>query len=427
MTGITCPMKENMRHVLIVEDSKVMSAMISRRIRNDLRFERDVAATFKEAKEFIDTDPSKYFVAIVDLHLPDAPKGEIVDYVLYKKIPVIVFTGQFSDEIRETMLSKNVVDYIVKEGGPQVIDFLINSVDRFHKNQFAKIIVVDDSSTSRTSMRMLLEAQKFVVIEANKGQEALSLLENHPDTKVVITDYNMPGMDGFELVSRIRQKFPKNKLSVIGISAYGTSLLSARFLKNGASDFLTKPFLEEELFCRINQNIEMLEHIETINNLSNIDYLTNIYNRGYLFKFGQKIFENAKRGNVNITIGMIDIDNMSAINEKYGYETGDQVVKEVALLLTRNFRTADIVTRFGGESFCIIAINMDKDYTETVFERIRAAVEQRIIHFDGQSVSVTVSIGITTNMSDSLDSMIKKADHLRIQAKKNGRNCIVTD
>jgi diguanylate cyclase (GGDEF)-like protein len=237
----------------------------------------------------------------------------------------------------------------------------------------------------------------------------------------------MPGMDGAQLVCRIRQKYPKNKLAVIGISAYGTNLLSARFLKNGASDFLTKPFLEEELFCRISQNIEMLEYLETIDNLSNIDYLTGIYNRGYLFRFGQKIFENAKRGNLHLTVAMVDIDDLEPINEKYGYEAGDIAVKEIAQLLDRNFRAADIVTRFGGQEFCIIASNMNRDYTEEVFDRIRSLVELKKFYIDSQTLPLTVSIGVATRIENSLEDMVKHADSLRIRAKKNGKNCVVVE
>lgn len=416
-----------MKRVLIVEDSKTMSAMLGRRVRSDLKLQHDIAGSFKEAKEFLKKHWEDYVVAVVDLHLPDAPKGEVVDYVLHQKIPVIVFTSQFSDEMRETMLSKNVVDYVVKEGGPQVIDYLIRSIERFYKNRFVKVMVVDDSSTSRSAMKFLLEAQKFVVVEASSGKEALKMLEENPEVRLLITDYNMPKMDGFQLVSRIREKLPKDKLAIIGISAYGTSLMSARFLKAGASDFLTKPFLEEELFCRINQNLEMLEYIDTIKNISNIDFLTGIFNRRYLFRFGQKLYENAKRGNIDLTAALVHIDRLGEINDKYGFEVGDNVVKEIAQMLTRNFRAADIVVRFGGEDFAILATNMDKSYTTQVFERIRTRIAERKITCCDHTLSITASIGVTTRFGDSLEGMVKRADSLRYQAKQDGRDCVVVD
>ena len=416
-----------MKRVLVVEDSKMLATLISRKIHSELKFEKDIAASFKEAVELIRQHRDEYFVAVLDLHLPDAPYGEIVDYVLSEKIPVIVFTSQFSDEIREKMWSKNVVDYVVKEGGPQVIDYLIYGIDRFYKNRFNKIMVVDDSSTSRVAMKTLLEAQKFIVIEADNGEKALELLFQNPDTKIVITDYNMPGMDGFELVTHIRERFPKDKVAIIGMSAYGTSLLSAKFLKRGASDFLTKPYLEEELYCRINQNLEMLEQMDTIEKTANIDFLTGIYNRRYFFVAGQKLFENARRGNIHLTAAMIDIDRLKSINDTHGYEAGDLVVKEIALLLNRNFRAADIVSRFGGEEFAILASNMDKECTVDVFERIRDLIEKKKMKWGKKTLSVTVSIGVTTEDADSLEEMVKKTDILRSRAKENGRNCVIVE
>lgn len=398
--------------------------MISRKIRFELEFERDVAPTMAVAKKLVEKYQDDYLVAVLDLNLPDAREGEIVDYVLEKGIPVIVFTAQFSDEIRERMLSKNVVDYILKEGGPQVVDYLIESIDRFYKNRKAKILVVDDSRTARGHICHMLKSQQFEVLEASSGPKALQILEQHGDTKVVITDFNMPGMDGFELITKIRQTFAKSKLAIIGVSGYGTGLLSARFLKTGANDFLTKPFLEEELYCRLNQNIEMLEYIETIERTSNIDDLTGISNRRYFFQLGEKLINNARRGNIQLTVALIDVDRLKAINNTHGYEAGDQVLVEIAQLLIRNFRSADIVARLGGEQFCIAATNMKPTSTETVFERIRRQVESKKIHYDGQLLPVTVTVGVSSQLEDNIGDMLKAAEMMLHKAKKNGRNCV---
>jgi diguanylate cyclase (GGDEF)-like protein len=416
-----------LKRILIVEDSKMFATMISRKIRFELDFERDTAPTFKDARNLIAKHQKEYFLAVVDLNLPDAPDGEVVDYVQSKGIPVIVFTSQFSDEIRDRMLAKNVVDYILKEGGPQVVDYLIHSIDRFYKNRYSKILVVDDSKTARIAMKEVLESQQFHVLEADSGPTALALLEKHPETKVVITDYNMPGMDGFELVTRIRQDRPKGELAIIGISGYGSGLLSVRFLKAGASDFLTKPYMEEELYCRINQNIEMLEYIDTVEKSSNVDYLTGIYNRRYFFQMGQKLIENAKRGNITLTAAMIDIDRFKSINDKHGYEAGDIILIEVAQILTRSFRSADIVARFGGEQFCILAPNMNRECTEVVFDRIRSRIERKKIPIEEDNVNITVSIGATIGETGSIEEMMKQSEDLLLRAKKNGRNRIETD
>lgn len=416
-----------MARILIVEDSKLFSTMISRRIRSDLRCDRDVAETFEQAKKMIAEHGNDYFVAVLDLHLPDSHDGEIVDYVLEKKIPVIVFTAEFNDKTRDSILAKNVVDYVVKQGGPEVVDYLIQGINRFRKNKFTKVLLVDDSRTSRQSVKNLLETQTFSILEAGNGFEALDILDKNPDIKAVVTDFNMPGMDGCELVSRIRRKFPKNKLAIIGLSAYGTGLMSARFLKAGASDFLTKPYLEEELFCRINQNVEILEYIEKIEKTSSIDYLTEIYNRHYTFHVGHKLLENAKRGNLDLTVALINVDRLKFINDHYSFECGDIVLKEIALHLTKNFRSADVVSRFGGESFCIIATNMKKDSTLKVFDRIRTLVKQSGVTWEDQNVPVTISIGVSVHLADTLEEMITRAENLLQEAKARGYDRVVTD
>lgn len=415
-----------MKRILIVEDSKLFATMISRKIRFELELERDIAFSFKEAVLLVQEHKSEYSLAVVELSLPDAPEGQILDFLLGENIPIIVFTNQFNDELRDTMRAKNVVDYISKEGGPQVVEYLIDSIDRFYKNQFYRILVVDDSTTSRQAMRDLLESQQFNVIEAASGAKALQMLEQYPDTRVVISDYNMPGMDGYELVLKIRQDHPKSKLAIIGISGYGAGLLSVRFLKAGASDFLTKPNLEEELYCRINQNIEMLNYIETIEKSSNIDYLTGISNRRYFISVGQKLIENAKRGNIQLTIALLDIDHFKAINDTHGYEAGDTVLIEVAQLLTRNFRASDLVSRFGGEEFCLAATNMNRESTLAVFERIRSQIAAKKIPCGDGHVSVTVSIGVITGIANSMEELLKHAEELLLLAKKNGRNRIET-
>ncbi|MCP5103829.1 MAG: diguanylate cyclase [bacterium] len=415
-----------MNRVLIVEDSVMISEAIRREIFARLNFDCDVALSFKDAKEKIGQSGEEYFIAILDLNLPDAPEGEIVDYVLAQNIPSIVFTGTFNDEIREKLTAENILDYVLKEG-PQAVDYLVRVVYRIYKNQFINVMVVDDSSTSRTMLTGLLKNQRFNVLEAGNGKQALEILNDHTDIKLVVTDYNMPVMDGFELTSRIRERYSRNQMAIIGLSAYGTGLLSAKFLKKGASDFLIKPFLKEEFNSRINQNIEMLEYIDEIKKVSNVDFLTDLYNRRYFFQMGGKVFENAKRASFSMTTAMIDIDHFKRVNDTYGHYAGDMVLKYVGKLLADNLRTADILARFGGEEFCIITTNMDKQKAHILFDRLRRLVEKQKIPAEKEEISVTISIGVTTEIADSLDATLNLADKLLYQAKEAGRNRVVIE
>jgi len=239
-----------MSRILIVEDDQIYSKIISEKVRSVLNFNYDIAATLREVQEYIDHKKTKYFAAILDLNLPDAKNENIVDYILSYKLPSIVFTGEFNDEIRDRMLSKNIVDYVIKEN-IQDVDYVIRTINRIYKNQFIKVMVVDDSIILRKVIKRLLNIHKYIVIEASNGEEALERLATNPEIKLIITDYQMPKMNGFELVSNIRRKYTMDQLAIIGISAYGSGLLSAKFLKKGANDFVNKPFVNEEFFCRV--------------------------------------------------------------------------------------------------------------------------------------------------------------------------------
>lgn len=415
-----------MERILIVEDSGMIANAVRREVFTRLAFECDIASNFEEAKQKIDEKGKKYFVAVLDLNLPDAPGGEIVDYAMANNVPSIVFTGSFEDEIRERMMAENIIDYVVKEG-PQAVKHLSYVIERIYKNQSIEVLVVDDSSTSREHVATLLKIQRFKVIQAKSGEEALVRLGQHHDVKLVITDYNMPGMDGFELCARIRQKYSNDQMVIIGISAHGTGLLSAKFLKKGANDFLLKPFVVEEFNSRVSRNIEMLEYIEEIKRASNMDYLTGLYNRRYLFQVGQPLFENAKRSNFTMTTAMFDIDYFKKINDTYGHLAGDMVLKYLGKLLIENLRTADILARYGGEEFCLVTTNMNKEQAGILFERLRTLVEKQVIPTDAGPLTVTVSIGVTTKVFDTLDATLNHADELLYEAKEAGRNRVMID
>jgi diguanylate cyclase (GGDEF)-like protein len=417
-------LEENKKKVLIVEDSRIFANAVKKKIESQLSFSCEILSSFEETVRILESNGPDFFVAILDLNLPDAPNGEVVDYVISKKIPVIILTATFNDDLRDRILSKNVVDYIIKEG-PQTLSHLAKIITRLYKNHATKILVVDDSGVSRLCIKKLLEMQKYIVIEAKNGKEALDQLEAHPDTKLVITDYQMPKMDGFELTSEIRRKHPMDELAVIGISGHGNTILSAKFLKKGANDFVAKPFGNEEFFWRINQNIEMLEYIESIKSAAIKDYLTGLYNRRYLIDVGRTLFKNAQRESLQLSIAMLDIDHFKKVNDEYGHMSGDKVLQHLALMMKKHFRQSDVISRFGGEEFCIMAVNLKAENALNHFEKLRKDIELQEIQTDSGLVRVTVSIGVTSEIEKNLEHTIKRADSLLYKAKQTGRNTVI--
>jgi len=413
------------RAVLIVEDSETFAGILTAQLQKRLSMTVVWANSLAEAERILaETEDGAFCFALLDLHLPDAPKGEVVDRVLATGIPAAVFTGDFSHEAQEFVWKRPIVDYVLKEG-PQSIEYVVDMIDRFLKNQGLEVLVVDDSPTTRSYTRRLLEIHRYKVLEAEDGKTALDILRQRPGIKLAIVDYQLPGMTGFELTKNIRVTHGMDRLAVIGVSAQEDPSLSVRFMKYGANDFLTKPFLAEQLFCRVTQNIDLVQLFSQIKEYFYVDYLTRMPNRHYFFEFGATAFRNARRRGQSIVVGMIDVDYFKRVNDTYGHRLGDQVLAAMAHELNDFFAGEHIIARFGGEEFCALVFGKDRDEATAFFETLRRRVsELKVPVNDTDILSVTVSIGLSDNNVDSLDQLVSRADENLYVAKRLGRDCI---
>lgn len=249
--------------VLIIEDSPLQSKIIRNHIQLYTAFPVLMAHTLAEAETVLAEYAEQIYVAVIDLNLPDAPDGEAVDLCLLWKVPSVVLTASFNEIIRNTFINKCVVDYFFK-GSIQDMNPMITSMERIYHNQSVSVLIVDDSRSQRRQMRTLLEVQRLNVLEASDGLEALEIMEVNPHVSLVITDFQMPRMDGLELIRELRNHHRSHQLAIIAVSAVGSGALTAQFLKNGANDFLTKPFEVEEFYWRVNQTLEMLDLIRNV-------------------------------------------------------------------------------------------------------------------------------------------------------------------
>ncbi len=412
-----------MERILVVEDNKGLAKIIARRISDTLKFEVDIAHTLREAKLFL--KKYNYFIALLDLKLPDSSDGEIVDYVLSKDTRVIILSGTIDKEFRESMLKKNIIDYVNKSGIHD-LHYIVQSIQRLKKNQQHEILVVDDSMIIRKHIQRLLENLQFNVLMAADGEEALETIEKNPDISLVITDYHMPKMDGFKLIQEIRKIYKKEDLSVIALSSNSDSEINAMFLKHGANDYITKPFSKEEFSCRINNTIEALENLHIVTRHANRDFLTSLYNRRYFFSNMNKYIKETLKEDKNYAIAMIDIDFFKKINDTFGHDNGDNVIVELANILTSNTNQHDIVARFGGEEFCIVLKDIDKAKAESALNRLREKVEKTTLYSDkNEKICFTISIGAVMNSDKNLNETIIQADSMLYRAKQSGRNKVV--
>jgi len=411
--------------ILVVEDNKTLAKLIAKKISLELDFEVDVAYNLSEAKLFLKR--YKYFLTLLDINLPDAPNGEIVDYALEKENRVIVLSGNIDKEFRKKMLKKNIIDYVTKSGANDV-NYIIQNIKRLKKNQNHKILLIDDSLVFRKQMQGMLENMFFKVISVAHGEEALGMLESTPDISLVLTDYHMPVMNGLELTGEIRKKYMKNELAIIVISGDDDDETTALFLKNGANDYIKKPFSKEEFSCRINNSIEALENIQEITNSAERDFLTGLYNRRYFFTNASKYFEDAKENSEHFAIAMIDIDNFKKINDTYGHDAGDRAIVHLADILRTNVSNEDIVARFAAEEFGVLLKDVSSQKAVEIFERIRQNVQtSKTKGNNNEEINYTISIGLVTTNDENLDSSVNEADMLLYNAKQNGRNQIISN
>lgn len=407
-----------MQRVLVVEDSKVVQQVLRHLTAQYLNVAIDFAWSLTECKNYI--KKHEYSLALVDLTLPDAPNGEVVKYTLTKAIPTVVLTSKIEEYRRQQMLEQGVVDYVIKDNRDSYL-YAVKLVSQLLRNQGCKALIADDSMLSRSLMKQMLEKQLFDVITANDGEQALQILKSNPEIKLLLTDYAMPVMDGVALIKAVRNFRGRDDLAIIGLSGAGRHGLSARFIKYGANDFLTKPFMNEEFHCRVLQTMEQLSLIADIKESAFRDDLTSLYNRRYFYQYAEKLL---KKKNQQNSLALLDVDFFKKINDTYGHEGGDQALKQVSALIRTTFAKF-MVARVGGEEFAIILDNVDTAKARDYLEAFRKTMANYEFSISDKICNITLSIGIAKFYDTDLKDAMRSADKALYEAKSNGRNCIV--
>ena len=407
--------------ILIVEDNKALAKLIAKKMEDNVEMDVDVAHSFAQAQAFLNTSKD-YFIALLDLNLPDAPNGEIVDYVISKGLPSIVLTGSMDDATRESFIHKDIVDYVYK-GNMDDINYIFRVINRLVKNKQYKVMIVEDSAPFRNSLKKILTSLQFQVFTAAHGEEAMSYFADNPDIRLVVCDYRMPVKDGLEVLKEIRAVGDKNQIGVLMMTSPSENVNGAIFLKNGANDFIAKPFVKEELICRVNNLIEAMENINQIADFANKDFLTGVYNRRYFYDDMNEYVAYAEEHAEPYAVAMLDIDHFKHINDTYGHDGGDRVLKALAKKLIDETKNGDLIARFGGEEFCVVLKNISNEDAVKFFVNLRAHIANCIIQLKKEQIKFTISIGVAFSMSDyRLDEILELADEALYRAKQNGRN-----
>jgi diguanylate cyclase (GGDEF)-like protein len=298
------------------------------------------------------------------------------------------------------------------------------------------VLIVDDSDVVRNHVRQTLGERgsfdRFLM--ASDGVEGFKLLlQNEVD--VVLCDMIMPGIDGFKFLSLKNSKPQYAEVPVIMLTGEEDVKAKVRCLEAGASDYLTKPFHDEELVARVNVHVkvkllqdELRRKNARLEELSRTDALTKLVNRRHLMEVMELEFLRAERYRDALTFVMADIDHFKRLNDTHGHAVGDRALVTVADTLRASLRQHDIVGRYGGEEFAMLLPNTPLEGAWTVAERCREEVERQVIETPSGEIRVTLSLGIAAVPDDRVDSMeglMKLADDALYEAKNRGRNRVV--
>lgn len=404
--------------ILIVEDNKTLAKLLATKLLKTLPFEIDIAYTLKEAKAL--AQQYEYFVALLDINLPDAPNGEVVDYMIAHKVPSIVLSGIMDRNFRQTILQKNVIDYVGK-GDIKDIDVVNALLHRLSLNRRHKIMIVDDSVVFRTEMSRVLELLQFEVVALGSAEEAINTIENEQNFKIILVDYEMQGMNGFELTKELRKTYSKDDIAIIAISSIDDPDVSAMFLKYGASDFIRKPYIREEFICRINNSIDAIENIDKLKKSSHRDPQTGLYQRDAFLSLSKAYFDKTIDLSSKFSISLFSIDDYEGIKEGYGETMAEAAVIRLASVIGANVSDLDICARYGENEFIVLLKNVSSVETELLVKQIQNRFGMYPIEFlDGSELPLTCSAGVKLTPEHGVEETIDCADMMLFEALNTG-------
>lgn len=288
-----------------------------------------------------------------------------------------------------------------------------------------RILIVDDEPSITAMLRKFLEKNNHQAETAASGEEALQKLSTC-SFDIVITDFRLPGIDGLRVLEEIKKIDPQ--IDVIVLTGYGSIESAVEFLKAGAIDYITKPLNCEYLYIVIQKALERKELIKAARERdeyrkqSLTDGLTGVFNHKYFKDQLKRELSNSERTKQHLSVLLLDIDNFKSINDCFGHQVGDTVLKEISDVLSRSCREYDTVARYGGEEFGMILPGTNLQGASRIADRIIRKIASSSYNPVDHSVTASIGISIFPEHAEANDDLFKKADMALYYSKRNGKN-----
>jgi two-component system cell cycle response regulator len=294
-----------------------------------------------------------------------------------------------------------------------------------------QILVVDDSVVHRKLVEQALEDASYSLLFAKSGTEALELYRKHAP-EIVLTDWMMPDLSGLELCELLRGDASRGYTYIIVLTAKAEKDSVVKGLGAGADDYLTKPFDTDELLARIGVGcriVDLHREIATKNQqleeMAHTDSLTCLPNRRGLEDWAIRQLRGAARHGFPLWVVHVDLDSFKEINDSFGHDAGDAVLKKFAEILKANTRASDICGRMGGDEFLIVMTHVEAQHIEATIEPLREELASYAFTFGDKRVSITASFGIAGfrgGEAPAFKLLVQQADKALYEAKHAGGN-----
>lgn len=305
----------------------------------------------------------------------------------------------------------------------------------------ARLLLVEDSATQGSQTKSELEHLGYDVRWVKSGIEALKWARQEPPDLIVL-DVVMEDIDGFAVCRWLKLHNTTRDIPIIMLTVRDEIDDRVHGLQVGADDYLPKPFSARELEARIfaalrsktnqtelaerNRQLEsMLHHVES---LAITDPLTGLFNRRRFSDVLRREVAVTRRYKNPLALLMIDLDHFKVINDRFGHDAGDEVLRAIAVALSTGLREVDLAARYGGEEFAVIMPHTSKTNAEIVAQRVAKQIAVLQHQFNGETVALTASLGIAevADLNEpTAENLVKAADVALYEAKRAGRNRIV--
>ena len=291
------------------------------------------------------------------------------------------------------------------------------------------VLVVDDSTIICNIIKGILESPSLHIEIATSGEEGIRMASELQPT-LILLDIIMTGIDGYETCRILKQRENTQDIPVIFITGNNDSESVLKGFEVGAADYVSKPFIPEELKARVKVHMQNVKNqrelkvlMEELKGMATTDYLTKLYNRRY---FMERLQQYVDKDNEPISLILYDIDNFKKINDSYGHSTGDMVLVCISNIFKLILSEEDIISRWGGEEFMVCLPNVTGDRALLIAEKLRKEVYKYTFQCDGEEIHCSVTGGVTEySRNISIAKNITLSDKALYEGKSSGKNCVI--